>query len=115
MRSLLGRHDRDDKPVTAAPPHAARRISSASARVGQGLGQMHVGVSRAAKSRKTSLAVLRCASIILEALARRLKEDGIEENAASIANKLSRGRFAATFFLASLAAIGCQSIGIENL
>jgi hypothetical protein len=48
-------------------------------------------------------------------LAERLKEHGIVENAASIANKLSRGTFAATFFLAALAAIGVAEVAIEDL
>jgi hypothetical protein len=36
--------------------------------------------------------------VTYEELAKRLKEHGMAENAASIANKLSRGTFAATFF-----------------
>jgi hypothetical protein len=48
-------------------------------------------------------------------LAERLKEHGFKENAASIANKLARGTFAATFFLAALTAIGVQSVDLEDL
>jgi Domain of unknown function (DUF6471) len=43
------------------------------------------------------------------------KKHGLEETEASIANKLSRGTFAATFFLASLAAIGCEIVNIEDI
>ena len=60
-------------------------------------------------------AEIKRADVTYEELAKRLKEHGIEENAASIANKLSRGTFAATFFLATIAALGLQSIDIENL
>jgi hypothetical protein len=48
-------------------------------------------------------------------LANRLKEHGLNETEASIANKLSRGSFAATFFVASLKAIGAETIRLEHL
>jgi 3-mercaptopyruvate sulfurtransferase SseA len=60
-------------------------------------------------------AEIKRADMTYEELAKRLKEHGIEENAASIANKLSRGTFAATFFLASLAAIGCETVQLEDI
>jgi len=60
-------------------------------------------------------AELKRADITYEELANRLKAHGITENAASIANKLSRGTFAATFFLASLVAIGCASVTLEDI
>ena len=60
-------------------------------------------------------AEIKRADMTYEELAKRLKEHGIEENAASIANKLSRGTFAATFFLASLAAIGCATVQLEDI
>jgi hypothetical protein len=53
--------------------------------------------------------------VTYEELAKRLKDHGMNENAASIANKLSRGTFAATFFLASLAAIGCEVMRLKDL
>jgi len=40
---------------------------------------------------------------------------GFKETKASIANKLARGTFSATFFLASLAAIECMVINLENI
>ena len=54
-------------------------------------------------------------------LAERLKKHGMKESEASIANKISRGTFSATFLLASLKAIeadnlaarGCL-IGLKN-
>jgi Domain of unknown function (DUF6471) len=40
---------------------------------------------------------------------------GLKETEASVANKISRGTFAATFFLATLVAIGCEAITLEDL
>jgi hypothetical protein len=48
-------------------------------------------------------------------LAARLKEHGLEETEASIANKLSRGTFAATFFLATMKAIGRDNVNLIDL
>ncbi len=55
------------------------------------------------------------ADVTYEELAKRLKSHGFEENAASIANKLSRGTFAATFFLACLVALGIEGLRLEEL
>ena len=43
------------------------------------------------------------------------EELAAQETKASIANKLSRGAFTATFFLAALAEIGCQNIRLEDI
>jgi cob(I)alamin adenosyltransferase len=48
-------------------------------------------------------------------LAQRLREHGLEETEASIANNLSRGTFAATFFLATMKAIGRQTVNLEEV
>ncbi len=60
-------------------------------------------------------AELKRADVTYEELAKRLKDHGMTENAASIANKLARGTFAATFFLASLTAIGCEAVRLEDI
>jgi len=60
-------------------------------------------------------AEIKRADVTYEELAERLKVHGIEENAASIANKLARGTFAATFFLASLIALGRQNVSLEDI
>ena len=60
-------------------------------------------------------AELKRAEISYKELAERLKEHGLEETEASIASKLSRGTFAATFFLASLVAIGCEAVRLEDI
>jgi hypothetical protein len=55
------------------------------------------------------------ADMTYEELAKRLKEHGFAENAASIANKLARGTFSATFFLASLVAMGRKEVTLEDI
>jgi hypothetical protein len=60
-------------------------------------------------------AEIKRADVTYDELADRLKAHGIHENAASIANKLARGTFAATFFLACAAALGLQNIPIDDL
>lgn len=55
------------------------------------------------------------ADITYEELARRLEIYGFKENGASIANKLARGTFAATFFLAALAALEMEGMRLEDL
>lgn len=47
-------------------------------------------------------------------LADKLTEMGTPESERNIANKISRGGFTAAFFLQCLAAIGCQSLRLED-
>jgi hypothetical protein len=60
-------------------------------------------------------AELKRADVTYEELAKRLEAHGIKETEASIANKLSRGTFQATFFLATLAALELEGIRLEDL
>jgi hypothetical protein len=60
-------------------------------------------------------AELKRADVSYRELADRLKKHGLEETEASIASKLSRGTFAATFFLAALVAIGCEAVALEDI
>lgn len=55
------------------------------------------------------------ADVTYEELASRLEAHGFQESAASIANKLARGTFAATFFLACLVALGIEGMRLEDL
>jgi hypothetical protein len=55
------------------------------------------------------------ADLTYEDVAKRLKPHGFDENAASIANKLARGTFSATFFLATLIALGLEGIKLEDI
>ncbi len=60
-------------------------------------------------------AELKRANVTYEELARRLKDHGLEETRDSIAAKLKRGTFAATFLLASLAAIELDGLKLEDI
>ena len=60
-------------------------------------------------------AEIKRADLTYEELAERLKEHGFSENAESIANKLARGTFSATFFLAVAVAIGLRSIPLDSV
>ena len=60
-------------------------------------------------------AELKRADVTYEELARRLNERGWTETKAGITNKLARGAFTATFFLAALAEIGCHTVRLEDL
>jgi Domain of unknown function (DUF6471) len=60
-------------------------------------------------------AELKRADLTYEELARRLREHGLEETESSISNKLSRGTFAATFFLATMKAIGRETVNLDDL
>jgi hypothetical protein len=60
-------------------------------------------------------AELKRADIGYRDLAERLKKHGLDETEASIANKLSRGTFPATFMLAALVAIGAEVVKLEDI
>lgn len=48
-------------------------------------------------------------------LATRLKRHGLKETEASITNKLARGTFPATFFLACIAALELEGVALEEI
>jgi hypothetical protein len=59
---------------------------------------------------------IREAEITYAELAKRLKKHGLKtESEASIANKLARGSFPATFFLACLAALELDGVALEEI
>lgn len=60
-------------------------------------------------------AELKRQDVTYDELARRLTEMGLQETKASISNKISRGGFSAVFFLASMKAIGCPAVRVEDL
>lgn len=60
-------------------------------------------------------AEIKRADITYEELAKRLEAHGFKENGPSIANKLARGTFAATFFLACLAALEIEGLQLADL
>lgn len=59
---------------------------------------------------------LRESEVTYAELAKRLKKHGFKkESEASITNKLARGTFAATFFLACLAALELDGVALEEI
>jgi hypothetical protein len=60
-------------------------------------------------------AELKRADVTYEELAERLREHGLEETKGSIAAKISRGAFPATFFIAVMKAIGRDQINIADV
>ncbi len=69
----------------------------------------------AGKASRFLKAEMKRAGVTYTELARRLEEHGLQETEASITSKLARGTFAATFFLAVLAALGLDGMRLENL
>ena len=67
------------------------------------------------RTKRFMKAELKRQDVTYEELARRLTEMGIEETKASVASKLSRGGFTAAFFLASMKAVGCPAVRIEDV
>jgi hypothetical protein len=60
-------------------------------------------------------AELKRADVTYEQLAERLKEHGLAETRDSIAAKLRRGTFPATFFLAVMVAIGRENVNLADV
>ena len=60
-------------------------------------------------------AELKRAGVGYDELADRLTKAGMPETKASISNKLSRGNFQAAFLLASLKAVGCTTMRVEEV
>lgn len=57
---------------------------------------------------------LKRADITYEELAQRMTAMGLTETKVSIASKLSRGGFGATFFLAAMKAIGVEQVRLAD-
>jgi hypothetical protein len=60
-------------------------------------------------------AELKRADITYDELAAKLREMGHDETKISVANKVNRGTFAATFFVAVMRAIGRQTVNLEDV
>lgn len=67
------------------------------------------------RTKRFMKAELKRRDVTYEQLAERLTEMGIPESKASVASKLSRGGFSAAFFLASMKAIGCPTVRVEDI
>jgi hypothetical protein len=60
-------------------------------------------------------AELKRADVTYEELARRLRDMGHNETKVSVANKLSRGTFPATFFVIVMRAIGREQVDLADV
>jgi hypothetical protein len=69
----------------------------------------------AERAKRFFKAELKRADVTYDDLAGRLSKVGMFETKASIANKISRGTFSAAFLLASLKAIGCHNVRVDDL
>lgn len=58
---------------------------------------------------------LKDTEVTYDELATRLKKHGLKETKASITNKLARGTFPATFFLACIAALELEGVALEEI
>jgi len=59
--------------------------------------------------------VIDLAQKLAQQLAERMKKYGFKEIKASVVSKLSRATVAASFFLAALAAMGCEQVTLEDI
>jgi len=69
----------------------------------------------AEKAQRFVKAELKRADVTYEELASRLRGMGLQETKISIASKLSRAGFSASFFLATMKAIGRETVNISDL
>lgn len=69
----------------------------------------------ATKTARYLKAELKRAGVTYADLAKRLEAHGLTETEASISNKLSRGTIAATFLLATIAALEMEGVRLEDL
>lgn len=69
----------------------------------------------ATKTARFLKAKLKQVGVTYAELAERMRAHGFEETEASIASKLARGTFAATFLLAALAALEMEGVRLEDL
>ena len=60
-------------------------------------------------------AELKRADVTYDELAHRLRKQGLAETESSVTNKLSRGTFPATFFLAAMKAIGRENVNLTDV
>jgi urease accessory protein UreF len=69
----------------------------------------------AKKAARFLKAEMKRAGVTYAQLAEKLKEHGLEETEASITSKLARGTFAATFFIAVVAALEMDGVNLTDL
>jgi hypothetical protein len=69
----------------------------------------------AERTKRWVKAELKRVDMTYETLAAKMTEMGFEETKVSVANKLSRGTFPATFLLAVMKAIGRPNLSLEDM
>lgn len=69
----------------------------------------------AARTSRFLKAEMKRAGVTYAELAKRLKNHGLEETEASITSKLARGTFAATFLIATVAALEMDGVKLEEI
>jgi hypothetical protein len=69
----------------------------------------------AERTKRFLKAELKRAAVTYDDLAVRLSKLGLPETKASVANKISRGTFSAVFLVATLKAIDCPNVRVEDL
>lgn len=79
------------------------------------MGILSVEEEWADRTKRFLKAELKRADVTYEELAGRLAEMGLSETKASIASKISRGAFPATFFFAVMKAIGRGTISMDDV
>jgi hypothetical protein len=69
----------------------------------------------AEKAQRFVKAELKRADVTYEELANRLRAMGLQETKVSIASKISRAGFSASFFLATMRAIGREQVNLSDI
>ena len=82
---------------------------------GAGMTVKEVEREWAEKAQRFVKAELKRADVTYEELAAKLREMGLQETKISIASKLSRAGFSASFFLAGMKAIGRESVNLTEI
>lgn len=67
------------------------------------------------RSRRFLKAELKRADVTYEELANRLREHGLDETKHSVAAKIGRGTFPASFFFAAMKALGRDNVSLADL
>lgn len=67
------------------------------------------------RARRFLKAELKHADVTYEELARRLREHGMDETKHSVAAKIGRGTFPATFFIAAMKVIGRENVNLADV
>ena len=72
-------------------------------------------VTTPSRSGGKAFAVLKETGVTYVDLAKKLRKHGFSETEASITNKLKRGTFSATFFLACIAAMELEGVALDEI